>query len=171
LGLDRRGSQVADRRIQTQGYRLMMMRTVMVVGTLLLGVGAVMAQQDATKGMQDAMKGNGRNAGAVAAMIKGEKPYDQATVDTALAQFEDTAKKLPTLLPASLKDAKWEGDFSPSPKVWEDKAGFDAKIAGFAKAVSDAKAKIKDLDSLKANFPGIGKECAGCHETFRVKKG
>jgi len=32
------------------------------------------------------------------------------------------------------------------------------------------KAKIKDLDSLKANFPGIGKECGGCHETYRVKK-
>ena len=41
----------------------------------------------------------------------------------------------------------------------------------FAKAVSDAKAKIKDLDSLKANFPGIGKACGGCHETFRVKNG
>ena len=66
---------------------------------------------------------------------------------------------------------KWEGDFSPSPKIWEDKAGFDAKIASFAKAVTEAKAKIKDLDSLKANFPGIGKECGGCHETYRVKKG
>ena len=32
-------------------------------------------------------------------MFKGEKPYDQAAVDAALAQFEDTAKKLPTLFP------------------------------------------------------------------------
>ena len=59
----------------------------------------------------------------------------------------------------------------PSPKIWEDKAGFDAKVASFAKAVTEAKAKIKDLDTLKANFPGIGKECGACHETFRVKKG
>ena len=36
-------------------------------------------------------------------MVKGEKPYDQAAVDTALAQFEDTAKKLPTLFPESTK--------------------------------------------------------------------
>ena len=49
------------------------------------------------------MKGNGKNAGALAAMVKGEKPYDQATVDAALAQFEDTAKKLPTLFPESIK--------------------------------------------------------------------
>ena len=40
----------------------------------------------------------------------------------------------------------------------------------FAKVVSEAKAKIKDVDTLKANFPAIGKECGGCHETFRLKQ-
>ena len=150
----------------------MMMRTIVVVGTLLLGAGAVVAQQDPVKGIQDTMKSNGKNLGGVLGpMFKGEKPYDQAAVNAALAVLEDTAKKLPTMFPASLKDAKWEGDYSASPKIWEDKAGFDARIASFAKVVSEAKAKIKDLDSLKANFPGIGKECGGCHETFRVKKG
>ena len=86
-------------------------------------------------------------------MVKGEKPYDQAAVDAALTQFEDTAKKLPAMFPASIKDVKAEGDYSASPKIWEDKAGFDAKVASFAKAVAEAKAKIKDLDSLKATFP------------------
>ena len=96
----------------------------------------------------------GTCGGVLGAMVKGEKPYDQAAVDTALAQFEDTAKKLPTLFPASIKGLKPpEGDFSPSPKIWDDKAGFDAKIASFAKAVTEAKAKIKDLDTLKATFP------------------
>jgi len=146
------------------------MKRILIVGSaLLLGMGAVWAQQDAAKDAQAIMKGNGKNAGAVAAMVKGEKPYDQATVDTALAQFEDTAKKLPNLFPASMKGVKLEGDYQISPKVWEDKAGFDAKIASFAKVVSEAKGKIKDLDSLKANFPAVGKECGACHETFRVK--
>jgi cytochrome c556 len=150
----------------------MMMRTVVVVATLVLGAGAVMAQQDAVKSAQDTMKANGKNVGGVLSpMFKGEKPYDQAAVDAALNQLDDTAKKLPAMFPASIKDAKWEGDYSPSSKVWEDKAGYDAKVASFTKAVTEAKAKIKDLDSLKANFPGIGKECGGCHETFRLKKG
>ena len=65
-------------------------------------------------------------------------------------QLEDTAKKLPTLFPESIKGLKPEGDYSASPKIWEDKAGFDAKIESFAKVVTEAKAKIKDLDSLKA---------------------
>jgi cytochrome c556 len=146
------------------------MKRILVVGaTLLLGIGAVWAQQDAAKEAQTFMKGNGRNAGAMSAMVKGEKPYDQATVDAALAQFEETAKKLPTLFPASVKGVKLEGDYSTSPKIWEDKAGFDAKIASFAKVVGEAKGKIKDLDTLKATLPVIGKECGGCHETFRVK--
>lgn len=147
----------------------MMMRAVVVVGTLLLGIGAVAAQQDALKHAQTFMKGNGKNAGALAAMVKGEKPYDQATVDTALAQFEDTAKNLPTLFPESLKGLKAEGDYSASPKVWEDKAGFSEHIASFGKAVTEAKIQIKDLDSLKTTLPVIGKQCGACHEIFRVK--
>jgi cytochrome c556 len=147
-----------------------MKKTVVVVGALLLGLGAVMAQQDQVKDTQTMMKGNGRNAGALAAMIKGEKPYDQATVDAALKQFDDTAKKLSTLFPESIKGKPFDGDYSPSDKIWEDKAGFADHIASFAKAVGDAQGKVTDLDTLKATLPVIGKQCGGCHETFRVKK-
>ena len=147
-----------------------MIRTVAVVGTLLLGIGAVAAQQDLVTKAQTVMKGNGKNAGALGAMVKGDKPYDQATVDTALAQFEDTAKQLPTLFPEGVKGLKPDSDYSTSPKIWEDKAGFDEHIASFAKAVTEAKAQIKDLDTLKAAFPVVGKQCGGCHETYRLKK-
>jgi cytochrome c556 len=147
----------------------MMMRAVVVVGTLLLGISAVVAQQDALKHAQTFMKGNGKNAGALAAMVKGEKPYDQATVDTALAQFADTAKNLPTLFPESVKGLKAEGDYSTSPKIWEDKAGFSEHIASFGRVVTEAKTQIRDLDSLKTTLPVIGKQCGACHETFRVK--
>ena len=149
----------------------MVMRTVVVVGTLLLGVGAVVAQMDQVKQTQTVMKGNGKNAGALAAMVKGEKPYDQATVDAALAQFEDTVRKFPTLFPEGTKGLKPEGDYYASPKVWEDKAGFDEHIASFAKVVTEAKTQIKDLETLKTTFPVVGKQCGGCHETYRVKKG
>ncbi|WP_291848309.1 cytochrome c [Bradyrhizobium sp.] len=147
-----------------------MKRILVVAGALLLSVGVGIAQQDKVKQDQDVMKATGRAMGAVLSpMVKGEKPYDQAAVDQALKQFEDTAKRLPTMFPESTKGLKAEGDFSASPKIWEDKAGFAAKIASFAKAVTETKAKIKDLDSLKANVPVIGKECSSCHETYRVK--
>jgi len=148
-----------------------MKRIVVVAALLGFSAGAVVAQQDQVKQTQAQMKDNGKNVGALAAMVKGEKPYDQSTVNAALAQFEDTVKKFPTLFPESTKGLKPEGDYSASPKIWEDKAGFESHIAGFAKVVADAKGKIKDLDTLKAELPVIGKQCGGCHETYRIKKG
>ena len=75
------------------------------------------------------------------------------------------------LIPETSKTAKLEGDYSPSPKIWEDKAGFESHIASYAKAVTDAKGKIKNLDTLKAEAPVVLKQCGGCHETYRIKKG
>ena len=147
-----------------------MKRSIVVLGVLVLGLGAVMAEQDQVKSTQAQMKGNGKNAGALVAIIKGEKPYDQATVDAAITQFSDTATKLPTLFPESIKGKPFDGDYSPSSKIWEDKAGFSEHIASFAKVVGDAKGKIKNLDTLKAELNIIGKQCGGCHETYRIKK-
>ena len=146
-----------------------MKRTFVAAGMLLLGVSAVVAQANVAAQTQTAMKNNAKALGGMIAMVKGEKPYDQATVDASFAVLDETAKKLPTMFPDSIKGVKVEGDYSSSPKVWEDKAGFTAKIQSFAKVVAEAKSKIKDLDSLKANAPAIGKECGGCHETFRLK--
>ena len=148
-----------------------MIRTALVVGALLLGAGVVMAQQDLVKQNQDTMKANAKNLGGMIAMVKGEKPYDQATVTAALAQLDETAKKLPTMFPDSIKGMNPGGDYEVSPKIWDDKAGFKAKIDGFAKIVTEAKTKITDLDTLKATAPAIGKECGNCHEIFRIKKG
>lgn len=146
-----------------------MKRTFVAAGILLLGVSAVVAQANVAAQTQTTMKNNAKALGGMIAMVKGEKPYDQATVDASFAVLDETAKKLPTMFPDSIKGVKVEGDYSSSPKVWEDKAGFTAKIQSFAKVVAEAKSKIKDLDSLKANAPAIGKECGGCHETFRLK--
>ena len=148
-----------------------MKRIVVVAAVLAFSAGAVVAQQDQVKRTQAMMKDNGKNAGALSAMVKGEKPYDQSTVNAALAQFEDTAKDLPTLFPESMKGLKLEGDYDPSPKIWEDKAGFESQIQSFVKVVADAKGKINNLDTLKAELPVIGKQCGGCHETYRIKKG
>jgi cytochrome c556 len=166
--------QAGSRRSRARAFEIKrgerMKRILVITGALLLSVGAVIAQQDVANQTQTTMKATGRALGAVLTpMVKGEKPYDQAAVDTALGQLEDTAKKLPTMFPESIKGVKIEGDYSSSPKIWEDKAGFAAKIESFGKVVTEAKAKIKDLDSLKATVPAIGKECGGCHETFRLK--
>lgn len=149
----------------------MMRKLVVVAGMLAIGLGAVMAEQDQVKQTQSVMKGNDKNAGALVAMVKGKTPYDQATVDAALAQFEETAKKLPTLFPASLKGKTFDGKYQPSAKIWQDPADFNKHIESFGKAIEESKGKIKDLATLKAALPVIGDQCDGCHKTYRIKKG
>jgi cytochrome c556 len=147
-----------------------MKRSVLVVAMIVLGATTVVADQALIEQSHALMKANGKNLGGVLSpMARGEKPYDQAAIDAALAQLDATAKKLPSLYPASVKAVKQTSEYTPSPKIWDDRAGFDAAIAAFGKAVTEAKGKIKDADSLKATLPTIGKSCSGCHETFRVK--
>ncbi|UGV25915.1 cytochrome c [Rhodopseudomonas boonkerdii] len=142
----------------------------LVASALVLGAGAVSAQQDIVKDRQTQMKATGRAlGGTLSAIAKGDKPYDQAAVDAAFATLTETATKLPALFPDSTKGLKEGNEYSASPKVWDDKAGFAAHIADFSKAVADTKAKVKDLDSLKANVGAIGKQCGSCHENYRLK--
>lgn len=147
-----------------------MKRAVLVVAAVLFGATAVVANPELIEQSHANMKANGKSlGGTLSPMARGDKPYDQASVDSALAQLEESAKKLPSFYPASVKDVKQTSEYTPSPKIWEDKAGFDTAVANFAKAVTEAKGKIKDADSLKATLPTIGKSCSGCHETYRVK--
>jgi cytochrome c556 len=116
------------------------------------------------------MKGNGKALATVlAATAKGDKPYVQADIDAALTVLSDTAAKLPALYPDSVKAAPPSGEFGPSPKVFDDKAGFAKAVADYGAAVTAAKASVKDVDTLKAALPTITKNCSGCHETYRVK--
>jgi cytochrome c556 len=149
-----------------------MMRTVLAAAALLVGIGSVVAQQDLVNQRQSLMKANGRAMGGVlSATVKGDKPYDQAAIEAALTQLEDSTKKMAALYPESTKGLKADSDYSASAKIWDNKADFDAHIATFAKAVTDAKGKVRDIDTLKAAMPAIGKGCSGCHETYRLKNG
>ena len=145
-----------------------MKRISIAAAVVLLGASAVLATPEGSA----LMKGNGKALATVLLpTMKGDKPYVQADIDTALATLADTAAKLPTLYPDSAKTAAPSGDFGPSPKVFDDKAGFAAQVAAFSAAVTAAKASAKDLDSFKAALPAITKVCGSCHETYRVKNG
>jgi cytochrome c556 len=117
------------------------------------------------------MKDNGKSMAAFSQMARGDKPYDQATVDASLARLEAAAKKLPALYPESTKNVQTDEKYAASSKVWENKADFEAHIAKLGKVVADNKGKITNLDALKAAIPQFGDSCKGCHETYRIKKG
>lgn len=75
---------------------------------------------------------------------------------------------MPTLFP---DNAKTGGDNRASPKIWENKQDFEAKIAAFSKAVTENRDKAKtSLDGLKVAWAAVGETCDGCHKIYRLPK-
>ena len=144
-----------------------MIRTVLAATIVACGVSAVIAQGDPIAARKALMKENGKAAQQGTKFMKGEEPFDLAKAQAIFANYIDTSAKMPELFPPNSKTG---GETTAAPKIWEDMAGFKA---GFAKLSTEAKAaqtSVKDLDSFKAAFVGLTKNCGGCHETYRVKK-
>ncbi|MGB6998491.1 MAG: cytochrome c [Pseudolabrys sp.] len=140
---------------------------IAAVAVVALGATVVLAQQDPIAARKALMKANGQGAGALAKMLKGEAPFDPAVAKKAFASFEDAAAKMPTLFP---DNSKIGGETAASPKIWENMADVKARFVKLGNDAKAADASVKDLDSLKAAFSQLGKNCNDCHELYRLKK-
>lgn len=147
-----------------------MMRSVLVSAAILLGVTAVSAQQDIAEQQDKLMKTLARPMyGVLGRTVRGQSAYDQAAIDAALVQLEENVGKIANVFAVNPKEDVFGADYGSSQKIWQNKADFDSKIPPVAKAIADAKDKIKDADSLKAAYTTINDRCNDCHETYRVK--
>jgi cytochrome c556 len=144
-----------------------MKRIVLAATLAALGITAVVAQGDPIAARKALMKGNNDNARNLVKMTRGEDPYDAAKVSAAFAQWAETAQKLPNLFPDNSKTGE---NTRATPKIWENRADFNAKAADFAKAVADNRDKAKNLDELKVALAAVGKTCDGCHEQYRARQ-
>ena len=143
-----------------------MFRTVLVAACLGLGLTAVMAQPDPIAERRNTMKGVGGATRDGAAIAKGEVPFDAAKAQAIFKIYADAAAKMPTLYPET---AKTGGETSASPKIWEDKANFDAAFARFGEEAKIGMAAT-DLAGFRSAFGAATKSCGTCHETYRVKR-
>jgi len=147
-----------------------MRRTVIAVGALMFGVGAVMAQQEIAVQQDNLMRGQAKSLyNVILKMVKGEIPYDQKAVDAAIADLEVSVPKIPTTFATNPKQDVVNSTYGASQKVWKNKADFDSKVPPVVKAIADVKGKIKDAASLKIAYDSIQDKCTDCHETYRVK--
>lgn len=146
-----------------------MRKLILAISTIALACTAAMADPIADR--QALMKANGKAAGVLAPIVKGEKPFDAEAVMAALKTLDENAQKLDvaTLFPAGSDKG---GDTTASPKIWEDTPEFQAKVDKFkADTAAALAAAPKDVSELKTQFGMIGASCGGCHESFRIKKG
>jgi len=141
----------------------MMKRILLAVAVAALGVTAVVAQGDPIAARKALMKENNNQGRIVRDMADGKQPFDLAAVKKAFASFQNASAKLPDLFPESSK----AGDTRALPAIWEKSAEFKAAAAKFGADAKAAEASTKDLNSLKAAFAEVGKNCGSCHQAFR----
>lgn len=147
-----------------------MKRTMIVGGTLLLGVGAVMAQQEIAVQQDNLMRSQAKSLYTIILkMTKGDIPYSQKAADEALANLETDVAKIAKTFAVNPKQDVVNATYGSSQKVWRNKADFYSKIPPVQKAIAEAKGKITDVASLKAAYTAINDRCNDCHETYRVK--
>jgi cytochrome c556 len=134
--------------------------------TLCVTAAAAQSCQDIIEKRQALMKKSGAAAKTGSEMIKGERAFDLAQVQQIYEAFAEDAKLMPTLFPDCSKTGN---KTTAAPVIWQKMDDFKAAIAKFADDVKAAQANTKDLDGLKSNFQIIGRNCSGCHQTFRTK--
>ena len=113
------------------------------------------------------MKANGAAERTGRQMVKGEIPFDLAKAQDVLKVFANTADKAHNYFP---EGAKTGGKTRASPKIWENQADFRKRFDDWAADIKKVSTGVKDLDSFKAAFGTVIKNCGACHETYRIKK-
>lgn len=99
-------------------------------------------------------------------MLRGKKSFDLAYVQKSLALWVDHSAKLPALFPEDSRTGKTRAQ----PRVWQERARFDALLDTFAKDSAAAAATVKDEASFKAAMPKLFGDCKSCHDDFRAKR-
>jgi cytochrome c556 len=144
-----------------------LLRSLLVAGGLATLAAGAVAQEDPIAKRRAIYKSFGQAAREPGAMLKGDTQFDLPKVQAALRLFREGSRLLPGLFPDTSKTG---GDTAASPRIWEDKARFEASFATFGQDAEAGLTAIKDEASFKTEFPKVLRDCGGCHETYRLKR-
>lgn len=141
---------------------------ILFLAAASLALSAVGASADPITERKDNMKERGSLMRILAPVAQGQQPFDAATVLDALERMNanaEAATDLDALWPAGTES----GDTKSSPRIWEDRAGYQAASDKFAADVSAAvDAAPQDLDAFRAVFAPVAANCGACHEPYRL---
>jgi cytochrome c556 len=145
-------------------------RTLIGVFMAVLVFGAAYAQfakpEDAINYRKAVMTLIGNHFGRMAAVVKGQKPYDKA-------EFEKNAQLIQTLsaLPweAFLMPGTEKVDTGLKSLPLKDQSDFTSKADAFQKEAAKLAdvAGSGDLNSIKSQFGAVAQACKNCHEQYR----
>ena len=123
--------------------------------------------EDAIKYRRGVYAVMGWNFGPMAAMAKGDRPYDAA----AFARHAEIVAYMSKLPLEGFIDGSETGETKAKPEIWLDMDDFKAKLEKMqveAAKLSEV-AKKGDLAASKAQLGETGKACKACHDKYRNK--
>jgi cytochrome c556 len=134
---------------------------------IIVALGTSLAFAGPIEDRQAAMKQNGKAVGALAAILKGEAPYDAAVVKTNAEIIHQDFVKAFASFPAGSE--KGPPETYAKAEIWSDPEGFKAAQDAALKAV-EALAATTDEAGFKTAMAGVGDSCKDCHTKFRRPK-
>lgn len=109
------------------------------------------------------------NIGTLAAMAKGDVPYDAAAAKVAADALAASGHLDVSMLWPMGSDNSANPESTASAAIWADGSDIMDKNAAFVTAADAmAAAAGTDLASLQDAMDALGGSCGGCHKAFRV---
>lgn len=149
------------------------MKTVTITFAAVLAAITIpaIAAQDPVAVRKALMQSVGASAAVTGGVMKNEIAYSPAIGRAAIAAIAASAAAYGDFFP---EGSDMDARSTAAPRIWDDRAAFDAELAKFQTAVAGAvEASGKDGPADAAAFtaamqPVLG-TCKSCHEGFRVQ--
>ncbi|WP_011578860.1 MULTISPECIES: c-type cytochrome [Chelativorans] len=140
---------------------------LVLLAGLVVGGGSV-AHEGATGVVAErmhGMKSMAEDMKALAEMLDGKRPFSADDAKARVASLHHTCHQAQDLF----SNGKNDHASRALPAIWEHPDAFAAAMAGFDRAVEAlmTATQTASLESLRAPFLDVGRQCSSCHEDFR----
>ena len=127
--------------------------------------------EDAIKYRQSAFALMGAHMGRLAAVVKGEVPYNKEDVARNAAIISMLSSMPWQAFPAGTESGKTPGKNDALPIIWTENAKFKSAADKMQAAVADLNtaAQSGNPENLKKALGATSQTCKACHDDFRKK--
>lgn len=140
---------------------------IAVVALVLAAVGVTASAADVISERQKAMEGVYDGMKNLAAIAKGEVPFDAEVVQKSAASMKDHLREASRLFPEG--SDKGDVETWAMPEIWSNHADFVLKLEK-AQVAAEAMMSVTEESAFRPAMGKLGNACKSCHTDYRRPK-
>jgi len=140
---------------------------IAVVALVLAAVGVTASAADVISERQEAMEGVYDGMKNLAAIAKGEVPFDAEVVQKSAASMKDHLREASRLFPEG--SDKGDVETWAMPEIWSNHADFVLKLEK-AQVAAEAMMSVTEESAFRPAMGKLGNACKSCHTDYRRPK-